>query len=141
MKTFLEVEGKMGPVPQPTSSQNRPPQLDTNPCIRKDNAVEKRKRALPTKRFWPGAAPKPSRTAMHPPATVSKAPANVKPQTAASENRPPPLEDAPVHESTSWPSAGKMSGNLFKDRNWLVPPNYLNNDNKNATGIARPKPP
>ena len=31
MKTFLEVEGKMGLIPQPTSSQYRPPQLDTNP--------------------------------------------------------------------------------------------------------------
>ena len=72
--------------------------------------------------------------------TISKAPANIKPQTDASENRAPPLEDAPFHESTPWPSAGKMSGNLFEDRNWLLPPNYLNNDNKNATGIARPKP-
>ena len=34
-----------------------------------------------------------------------------------------------------------MLGNLFKDRNWLLPPNYLNNDSKNATGIASPKPP
>ena len=34
-----------------------------------------------------------------------------------------------------------MSGNLFKDRNWLVPPNYLNNDGKNTTGITSPKPP
>ena len=34
-----------------------------------------------------------------------------------------------------------MSQNLFKDRNWLLPPNYLNNDSKNATGIASPKPP
>ena len=42
MKSFLEVEGKMGPVPQPTNSQYRPPQLNTNPNFRKDNAVEKR---------------------------------------------------------------------------------------------------
>ena len=51
MKTFLEVEGKMGPIPQSTSSLYRPPQLDTNPKVRKDNAAEKRKRAVPTKRF------------------------------------------------------------------------------------------
>ena len=57
MKTFLEVEGKMGPMPQPTSSQYRPPQLDTNPNVRKDNALEKRKWAVPTKRFRPSAAP------------------------------------------------------------------------------------
>ena len=31
-----------------------------------------------------------------------------------------------------------MSGNLFEDRNWLLPPNYLNNDHKNT---ASPKSP
>ena len=60
MKTFFEVEWKMGPVP---ASQFKPPLPDTNPSIRKDNATEKRKRAAP-KRFRP-AAPKP--TAVHPP--------------------------------------------------------------------------
>ena len=53
MKTFLEVEGKMGPVP---ASQFSPPLSDTNPKIRKDNAVEKRKKAA-SKRLRP-AAPK-----------------------------------------------------------------------------------
>ena len=48
MWTFLEVEGKMGPIPQPASSQYRPPQPDTNPNVRKDKATEKRKRAAPT---------------------------------------------------------------------------------------------
>ena len=115
MKTFLEVEGKMGPIPQPVSSQYRPPQPDTNPNIRKDNAAEKRKRAAPTKRFRPRAAPKPGETAAHPPATISKAPVNVKPQTDAPENWPPPLEDTPVCKSTPWPGAGRMSGNLFED--------------------------
>ena len=122
MKTFLEVEGKIGPIPQSASSQYRPPQLGTNPKVRKDNAVEKSKRVVPTKRFRPSAAPKPNDTAMQPPATVSKAP----------ENIPPPLQKAPVHESTPWPGAGRMSGNLFKDRNWLLPPNYLNNYHKKA---------
>ena len=141
MKTFLEVEGKIGLIPQPVSSQYRPPQLNTNPNVRKDNAMKKRKRAAPTKRFRPSAAPKPSETAAHPPVTVFKAPVNVKPQTDASENRPPPLENAPVCKSTPWPGAGKMSGNLFEDRNWLLPPNYLNNDSKNVAVIAIPKPP
>ena len=49
IKTFLEVEGKMGPIPQPTNNPYRPPQLDTNPKVRKDNAAEKRKRAAPHK--------------------------------------------------------------------------------------------
>ena len=35
-----------------------------------------------------------------------------------------------------------MSGNLFKERkDWLLPPNHLNNGNKNTTGVASPKPP
>ena len=55
MKTFLEVEGKMGPIP---TSQFRPPLPDTNPSIRKDNATEKRRRAMP-KGFRP-ATPKPT---------------------------------------------------------------------------------
>ena len=139
MKAFLEVEGKMGPIPQLTSSQYRPPQLDTNPNVRKDNGTEKRKRVVPTMRFRPCAAPKHSETAMCPPATVSKAPINVKPQTNDLENRPSPLENAPVYKSTSWPGAGRMSRNLFKDRNWLLPPSYLNNSSKNATGITSPK--
>ena len=49
MRTFLEVERKMGLILQPTSSQYRPPQLDTNPNVTKDKAMEKRKRAVPTK--------------------------------------------------------------------------------------------
>ena len=123
-----------------THCQFRPPQPDTNPKVRKDSAAEKRKRAVPTKRFRPSAAPKSSETAEHPTATISKAPINVKPQTDVPENRPPPLESAPVHKSTPWPSAGRMSGNLFEDRNWLLPPNYLNNDSKNATGNTSTKP-
>ena len=31
-----------------------------------------------------------------------------------------------------------MSGNLFEDRKWLLPPNYLNNDCKNATSPKSP---
>ena len=63
MKTFPEVEGKMGPTPTPApASQFSLPLPNTNPNIRKDNAVEKRKRAVP-KRFRP-AAPKP--TTAHP---------------------------------------------------------------------------
>ena len=57
MKTFLEVEGKMGLTPAP-ASQFRPLLPNTSPNIRKDNAMEKRKRAVP-KRFRP-AAPKPT---------------------------------------------------------------------------------
>ena len=131
MKTSLEVEGKMGPIPQPSSNQYRCPQLDTNPKVRKNNTAEKRKRAVPIKRFKPSTAPKPSETAVQPPVTVSKVP-------EAPENMPPPLEKVQVCESTPWPGAGRISGNLFEDRNWLLPPNYLNNDHKNATSPKSP---
>ena len=141
MRTFLEVEGKMGLILQPTNSQFRPPHLETNPNVRKDKAMEKRKRAAPIKRFSPNTASRPSEAAMHPPVTISKAPINVKSQADLPENRPLPFKDAPVSKSTPWPGAGKMSGNLFQDRNWLLSPNYLNNNSKNATGIASPKHP
>ena len=32
---------------------------------------------------------------------------------------------APIREDTPWPGTGKMSGNLFEDRNWLLPKGYL----------------
>ena len=35
-----------------------------------------------------------------------------------------------------------MSENLFEERkDWLLPPNYLNNGNKDTTGGTSPKPP
>ena len=133
MKTFLKVEGKMGPIPVPIS-QFRPPLPNTNPNIRKDNATEKRKRAIP-KTFRP-ATPKP--TTMHPP--LPEAPP--KPKNDA------PLPSIPVCESTPWPDTGKISGNLFEDRNWLLPTNYLDkskenkteNEPKAMTSITSPKP-
>ena len=97
---------------------------------------------MPTKRSRPNTVPKPSETAMCPPMTISKAPTNIKPQAqeGTSDNRPPSLEDAPVHESTPWPNVGKISGNLFEEiKDWLLPPNYLNN--KDTTGITSPKLP
>ena len=89
------------------------------------------KRAVTTKRFRPSTAPKPAETAMQPPVTVFKV-------AEAPENRPPPSEKAQVCESTPWPGAGRMSGNLFEDRNWLLPLNYLNNNCKNVTSPKSP---
>ena len=48
-----------------------------------------------------------------------------------------------------WPDAGKMSGNQFEDRNWLLLPNYLENGNENktenepkiVTRVTSPRPP
>ena len=138
MKTFLEVEGKMGLIP---ASQFRPPLPNTNPNIRKDSVMDKRKRAA-HKRFRPTAS-KP--TAVHLP--IPEAPP--KPKTDVPDSRSPP--SVPVHESTPWPGIGKVSGNLFEDRSWLLSPNYLDNDNrnknktenehKNATSVIGPRPP
>ena len=128
MKTFLEVENKMGliPIPAPVN-QIRPPLPETNPNVRKNDTTEKRKRATPKKKFRPAT---PKITAMHPPL----------PET------PPKLKNdapsVPVTEDTPWPGAGKMLGNLFKDRNWLLPKNYLVTENKNEdTSVASMRPP
>ena len=129
MKTFLEVENKMGPIPKP-SSQFRPPIPDTNLNIRKDTVTEKRKRTTPKKKFRP-AAPKPATVC--PP--LPEAPSKSKSKILSSS--------VPVRESTPWLGAGKMSGNLFDDRNWLIPQNYLPSKDKdeNVIGITSPRPP
>ena len=110
----------------------------------KTRLQKREKRAVPTKRLRANTAAKPNEAAMHPPMTIPKAPTNIIPQVqqGTSDNRPPPLEDAPVCKSTLWPNAGKISENLFDERkDWLLPPNYLNNDNKGMTGVTSPKPP
>ena len=44
-----------------------------------------------------------------------------------------------VREATPWPSAGKMSGNLFEERNWVLPKDYLaTEDKKEDVTIAKP---
>ena len=123
----------MGLIP---SSQFRPPLPDTNHNIRKDNAMEKRKRAMP-KRFRP-TAPKPTTTCLPTP----------KPKTDVPDSISPP--SVPVCKSTPWSGTGKVSSNLFEDRNQLLPPNYLDNDNrnqnktenehKNVTSVISPRP-
>ena len=95
------------------------------------------KRATP-KRFR-AATPKP--TTAHLPLPE----AAPKPKNDVPDSQPSP--SVPVCESTPWPGAGKMSGNLFEDRTWLLPPNYLDNGNENktenepkiTTGVASPR--
>ena len=44
-----------------------------------------------------------------------------------------------VREDTPWPSAGKMSGNLFEERNWLLPKDHLATENKKEDAtLAKP---
>ena len=97
MKTFLEVENRMGPIIPAPSNQFRSPLPETNPNVKKNDMTEKRKRATPKKNFRPAT---PKTTAMCPP--LPEAP--TKPRSSASS--------APVREDTPWPGAGRMLGNL-----------------------------
>ena len=127
METFLEVENKMGPIIPALVSQFRPPLLETNPNFRKSGTTQKRKRATPKKKIRPST---PRVAVMHSP--LLQAPP--KPNSSVSS--------APVRENTLWPSAGQMSGNLFEDRNWLLPKDYLVAENKKEdTTIDTTKPP
>ena len=114
MKTYLELEGKMGPKPQSQTNQFRPPLPNTNPQVRKESKMtEKRKRLSPAKKFKAVARPNSGNiTVQLPQESAPVNPENQQPPT--SENNPTPLEDAPVHTGTPWPRAGKMSGNLLK---------------------------
>ena len=116
MKTFLEVENKMGPsIPMfMPNSQFRPPLPETNPNICRTDKMEKRKTITPKRKFRPVT---PKVTATNPP--LPQAPP--KPN-----NNVPPT----VRADTPWPSTGKMSGNLFDDRQWLLPKGYPAIQNK-----------
>ena len=128
MKTFLEVENKMGPVIPAPVSQFRPPLPETNPNIRKSDSTEKRKRATPKKRFRPAT---PKATAMCPP-LLQTAPRPINGASAA---------PVTVREDTPWPGAGKMLGNLFEERNWALPKDYLAiEDKKEDATVAKPPP-
>ena len=126
MKTFLEVENKMGPIIPAPVSQFRPPLPETNPNFKKSDTAEKRKRATP-KKFRPAT---PNVVAMCPP--LLQAPPKPNSNTSS----------APVREDTPWSSTDKMSGNLFEERNWLLPKDYLVAENKKEdTTIGTAKPP
>ena len=62
MKTFLEVENKMGPIIPAPASQYRLPLPEMNGNVRKGNATKKRKTVTPKRRFRPVT---PKATAMH----------------------------------------------------------------------------
>ena len=106
----------MGPIIPALVSQFRPPLPETNPNIRKGDSIEKRRRASPKKRFRPAT---PKATVACPPLSQTVA----TPRAAVAH--PPCLQTTPkptngtddavtVREDTPWPSAGKMSGNLFE---------------------------
>ena len=128
MKTFLEVEIKMGPIIPVLANQYRLPLPEMNPNIRKSDAPEKRKTVTLKRRFRPAT---PKATAMQLP--IPQAPP--KPTSNAATASAPTM----VRQDTPWPSAGKMSGNLFQDRNWLLPKGYLATEGEKEE-MAKPYP-
>ena len=64
MKTFLNVENKMGPIILALVGQFSPPLPETNLNFRKSDNTLKRKRATPKKKFRPAT---PRAAAMHTP--------------------------------------------------------------------------
>ena len=102
MKTYLELEGKLGPKFQPQPDQSRPIQPNTNPHVRKETkATEKRRTLIPTKKYKVEvvARPKPitktSNTTLQLPLTTPSTPTN-------SEKQNPPqkvLQIATSHHS------------------------------------------
>ena len=113
-KTFLEVENKMRPIIPALANQYRLPLPEMNPNVRKGNATKKRKTVTPKRRFRPTT---PRATVMHLPLPQSPP----KPTNNAATTSAPTT----VRQDTPWLGAGKMSGNLFQDRNWLLPKGYL----------------
>ena len=114
MRTFLEVENKMGPIIPALANQYRLLLPETNPNVRKGNATKKRRTVTPKRKFRP-VAPKATATCSPLPKTPPKPASN-----AAAASMP-----TMVRQDTPWPSAGTMSGNLFQDRNWLLLKDYL----------------
>ena len=140
MKTYLELEGKLGPKLQSQSNQFRPVQPNTNPHVRKDSkATEKRKRLIPTKKYKVKVITRPdsNNMTMQPSLTSPKAPVTSEAFARRySREHPPSLDNIPVCASTPWSEAGKMSVNLFELRkDWLIPPT------NNTANAASSKPP
>ena len=121
IRTFLEVENKMEPIIPTLANQYRLPLPETNP-----NATKKRTVTL--KRKFRPVAPKATVTCSPIPKTPPKSTSN-----AAATSTP-----MMVRQDTPWPSAGNMSGNLFQDRNWLLPKDYLATEKKEE--MAKPYP-
>ena len=91
MKTYLELEGKLGPKPQPQSNQFRNVQPSTNPCVRKDSkATKKRKRLIPTRKYEVKVVARPhsSNVTSQPPLTNPEALVNSEGQKPSPEGTP-----------------------------------------------------
>ena len=110
MKTYHELERKLGPKLQTQSNQFRPTQPDTNPCVRKETkATKKRKWLIPTKKYEMKVV------ARHNANTATTQPLITVPKTPITPEGQKPLLENTLENSagTPWPEAGKISGNLF----------------------------
>ena len=128
MKTFLEVENKMGSIIPALAYQYRPPLPEMSSNVRKGDATKERKTVTPKRRFRLAT---PKATSMHSP--LPQAPP--KPTCNAAAASAPTM----VRQDTPQPSAGKMSGNLFQDRNWLLLKGYLTTGGEKEE-MAKPYP-
>ena len=81
MRTFLEVENKMGPIIPAPANQYRLPLPETNPNVRKGNATEKRRTMTPKRKFRP-VAPKATVTSL----THTKNPTKIHQQCSSNIN-------------------------------------------------------
>ena len=89
---------------------------------------QRKERVTPKRRFRP-ATPRATATCLPLPQAPPKS-------TNDAATTPAP---AMLREDTPWPSTGKMSGNLFQDRNWLLLKGYLATEGEKE-GMAKPYP-
>ena len=130
MRTYLELEGKLGPKPrqqpQPQQNQNqqRPVHPSTNPLIRRGTKTnDKRRKLIPTRWYKvqvvakPVQAPTPKadnvtmQISMSVPITMTnlakgKFQENPPQGGSSADNNPPPLENIPARAGTPWPETG-----------------------------------
>ena len=91
MRTFLEVENKMGPIIPAQANQYRLPLPETNPNVRKGNATKKRRTVTPKRKFRP-VAPKADSN------TLTKNPTKTHQQCSSSIN----AHDGKTRHSMAW---------------------------------------
>ena len=99
MRTFLEVENKMGPIIPALANQYRPPLPETNPNVRKGNATKKRRTVTPKRKF----------RLVVPKATVTCSPLPKTPPKPASNAAAAASMPMTVRQDTPWPCAQVIS--------------------------------
>ena len=93
IRTYLELEGKLGPKFQPQQNQCRPAQSSTNPLVRRETRVtDKRRKLIPTKRYKVQVVAKPEST----PKTinVTTQPPNTAPSASVNSEKENPPQKA-----------------------------------------------